>query len=101
MIPDPLQPWYDHLPFILRLPIWFAINIILIRGILANEIMSEIRHRSRRKGSFTHTLKLHLGKSELFKRKGAIFTHYRLQTKGSGHAAPDVLDCTQGHCAIL
>lgn len=101
MLPDPLQHLYDHLPILVQWPVWFAINIILIRGVLANEIMSEIRQRGRHKGSIIHTMKQHLHKSAIFARKSAIFTHYRLQAKGTGHSADNVLDCTQGHCAIL
>lgn len=98
---DLLTNFYNGLPELIKIPVWFAFNIILIRGILANEIMLEIRQRGWFKGGILHRTVKRIDKWYLLARKSAIFQHYRLQAQGNGHESNSVLDCSSGRCAII
>lgn len=94
---DPLISFYHNLPGIVRWTCDFMFSVIFVRGILANEIMSELKDRGVvRKGSLhrliNHIIEL-LPKNE---RRTAIFDHYR-----EDHREKTVIDCKQGHCAII
>lgn len=92
---------YDHLPELIKLPVWFLINIIVVRGILANEIMSELQlHGLYKRGMLDRTMKK-MDKWYSLARKAAIVEHYRLRAHGTGHNHESVLECGQGRCAIF
>lgn len=98
---DSLIQFHDHLPFLIRWPIDFFFYVVLIRGILATEILSEMQQRGfYKKGILDRTVKK-MDKWYSVARKSAILEHYRLRAHGAGHNSESVLDCGQGRCHIF
>jgi hypothetical protein len=98
---DYLSNSYNHLPELIKIPVWFFINIIVIRGILANEIMSELSlHGIYKRGMIERTVKK-MDRWYSLARKAAIIEHYRLRAHGAGHNHESVLGCGQGRCTIF
>lgn len=101
MLPDPFERFYAHLPWILQLPTYIIINIVLLRGIIGNGIMQEIKQRGVLEHRIVQSMKRQVHGWTVVARKVAIVQHYRLHAQGSGHDTDNVLDCGQGRCAIL
>lgn len=101
MLPDPFEHFYAHLPWILQLPIYIFLNIVLIRGIIGNKIMSEIEQRGVLEHRIVTSMSKHIDRWTSIARKAAIVQHYRLHAQGAGHDSDNILDCGQGRCAIL
>lgn len=102
MINTLLEFWHS-IPFIIRLPVEFVFFVIILRGIIANDITSWledkglIKHKEQsliyRMLDFVYfTVKRHIPHLE---RHSAIWHHYR-----TGHEkAP--LDCGQERCKVF
>lgn len=101
MLPDPLESYYMHLPWFMQWPIYIVINVVLVRGIIGNGIMQEIKQRGVYEHRIVQAMKKHLNAWKSVARKSAIVSHYRLQAQGAGHESDNVLDCGQGRCAIF
>jgi hypothetical protein len=93
---ESLVQFHDHLPLLIRWSIDFIFQVIIIRGILANEIMSELRQRGILKQGIIHFVKQHIDKWTLIARKVAIVEHYR-----GGHNHDSVVGCGQGRCTLF
>lgn len=93
---------YEGLPEIIKIPVWFVLNIILVRGILASEITTWLKQKGVFKNGILHPIFRALAKEwHLVARKEAIFEHYRLRAQGDGHDNESVVACGQGRCAVL
>lgn len=94
---DPLISFYHSLPGVIRWTLDFSFSVIFVRGILANEIMSELKERGIVKRGVLHRsvdkLLAILPRND---RRLAIFEHYR-----ESHPNQSVVDCRQGHCGII
>ncbi len=92
---ESLRQFFDHLPFLVKWFLWFWFNIIIIRGILANQIISELRERGLLKVNLVHLTFDFMDRFYVTARKSAIFHHYQL-----GHKMT-LNECKEGRCNIL
>lgn len=95
MLPDPFEQYYSHLPWFLQFPIYILLNVVLIRGIIGNGIMSEITQRGWLDHHIVKRTMKHLNSWTVIARKTAIVDHFR-----GGHSH-DIQLCGEGRCAIL
>jgi hypothetical protein len=77
---------YHDLPALIRLPLDFLFTVVFLRGIVANELLKE--------------MKLYM---KVFKtdRCKAIAEHWDGQARGLGHNSASVLACNQGGCTVF
>lgn len=101
MLPDPLAHFYEHLPWVLQWPIYIVVNVVLVRGVIGNSILQEIKQRGVYEHRIVQAMKKHIHAWTVIGRKSAIVSHYRLQAQGAGHDSDNVLDCGEGRCAIF
>ena len=94
---DPLVSFYHNLPGLIRWMCDFTFSVIFVRGILANEIMSELKERGFvRKGSLHRFINRLISLLPHDDRRTAIFEHFK-----ESHEKESVIDCRQGHCGII
>lgn len=99
---DFLSNTYNHLPEIIKIPVWFLINIIIIRGVLASEITTWLKQKGIFKNGILHPIFKDLAREWHFvARKVTIFEHYKLRAQGAGHDNESILACAQDKCATL
>lgn len=87
---------HDSLPLLIRLPLDYFVGVILIRGWLGNEILSELQNRGLFTRGFLHKTLDKLQSWTVIARKMAIVQHFR-----SGHDRQSVVGCSQGRCGVF
>lgn len=91
-----IAQFHDSLPTLLRWTVDFTLNVVLLRGILANEILQEIRQRGWLKQGILHSVMNRIKEWTVIARKMAIIEHYR-----GGHQHDIRVGCSQGRCGIF
>lgn len=93
--------FYHSLPGAIQWGCDFFFSVIILRGIIANEILKELKERGIvRKGNFHKIVDWLIHHTLRSNRLQAIWDHYQLQADGSGHAG-DILACGQGKCVVF
>lgn len=93
---DPIINLWRDLPAVLRVTLDFAFTVVLIRGILAREIMDWLKEHGILKNGILHEL-AGLSKKLIpnHNRHSAIFSHYR------EHGNEPVTTCNEGNCQVF
>lgn len=93
---DGIIEFWRELPTLVRLPLDFFLTVIVMRGIVANEISNWLKERGIMKDGILHAI-VSTGKrlASRDERKLAIFDHY----KTHGHSS--IVECHDGRCAIF
>ena len=95
MLDSVLELWRD-LPGVFRVSLDFIFTVVIVRGILAREIMDWLKEHGIMKDGLLHSL---AGFSKKIlpnhNRHSAIFAHYR------EHGENPVTSCNQGGCQIF
>lgn len=94
---DTIINFWHSLPWFIQWPINFWFTVIVMRGIVANEITNELEKRGWLRRGWLHGVvewvKDHLPN---FDRHAAIWYHYK-----NGHKNDSVLVCNHGHCTVF
>lgn len=82
------------MPGVLQFVVEFFFTVIILRGIVANEINKEMRKLWKK-------LKVQYRKFEETGNRTTIANHYRNRTLGNDHKSADVRDCRHSDCSRL
>lgn len=93
---ESIVQFHDSLPFLIRVSVDYFIGVILIRGWLGNEILSELQKRGLFEKGYLHKTIEKIKNWTVIARKLAIVQHFR-----SGHGHDSVVGCGQGRCGVF
>lgn len=101
MITDLIQ-FHDHLPLLVRWLFDFMFEIIIVRGILAPKIVSDIKQQHLTRINIIHDMVYVINKFMPDKAsRQAITEHWQMHVLGDGHEADSAGECLDGKCSSL
>lgn len=97
-----LIQFHDHLPLIVRWLFDFMFEIIIVRGILAPKIVSDIKQQHLTRVNIIHDIVYVINKFIPDKDSRKVITeHWRMHVMGEGHEADSAGRCYDGQCSSL
>lgn len=93
---ESIVQFHDSLPLLIRISVDYIFGVIIIRGWLGNEILSELQNRGLFEKGFLHKTIENIKSWTIVARKLAIVQHFR-----SGHDHESVVGCSQGRCGVF
>ena len=93
---DGIIEFWRNLPWIIKFPLDFFLTVIVLRGIVANEISNWLKERGIMKDGILHSLartgKRLVGQDD---RRVTIFNHYK------EHGQHSIVSCRDGQCTLI
>lgn len=101
-----IASFWQHLPWLIRLPFDYLFSIVLVRGVLGSEINDWLKEKGIFREGILHSLFYLIGHiipslAPTIERYMAIWQHFGLQSQGAGHESISVTMCSDGHCTIF
>lgn len=82
--------FYHDLPTAIRWAVDFLFTVVFLRGIVANELLTELKKYGAHIKQYWHS-----------DRNQAIREHYLARASGEGHQAQNPADCSEGDCLLF
>lgn len=93
---------HDHAPLLVRWLFDFIFEIIIIRGIIAPKVVSDIQQTGFMRIHIIHDIVFVIHKIIPDRdSRSAIWEHFQMQARGIGHEANSVSGCSDGRCRDL